>query len=455
MSESPKAIQAERALLGGLMQDPDQLAEMPGGLNPSAFYRPEHGALYAMLSERYRRREPIDLVTIPEAVARSGRHERYGGTAYVLELPDAVSSTANLPHYAAMVVDAHVRRVVQDRCRRAVEDAPTATSGIELAAAVAGVLAALASDGIGATATDYTADTLEHLTWLSEQGRGDAPAAVSTGLVALDDKMGGGLRSGELTVLAARPGMGKSAIALNIADFVAQSGSTVGLLTMEMDHRQVRTRVMSQRTGIALGSLRSPANLTPDEIAALQQCAEMDVATDARLHIDDRTALTVDQARAKAIQWHRQAPTDAPMVLLVCDYLTLMSGLGSSGSDRALLVGQAAQSFKDLAKDLGIHVLLLAQLNRGSEKRANKRPIMSDLRESGGIEQAANIILFMHRPEYYRVQAGEASEAVEGVEQDAECIIAKQRDGETGSVRLAFEGPTVRFTDVDSVEVRL
>jgi replicative DNA helicase len=372
-----------------------------------------------------------------------------------MTLPDKVPSTANLEHYASLVIDAQTRRAVIERLRAGVEEVASAESGAVLAATIAGDLAGLASTGGTADDHDHGPGLVEHLHQLHEQAQRPDPPTLSTGFLDLDRKLGGGFRpeEGELVVIGGRPGMGKSTLALNMADACVDQGCSAGVISLEMRVSKIRSRRLSARAGVPLARLRDPRGLSQAHSDALYEVAHaVDVLP---LRVDDRTALTVDQVWARTVQWHQQAPPDAPLKLVVVDYLQIMGGLGETGSDRASLVGQAAQRLHDLAQELAIVVVLVVQLNRGAESRSEKRPGMSDIRESGGVEQAADMILFPFRPDYYRVQAGDPSAAVDGVERDAEIGVAKQRDGATGIVPVSFVGECVRFEDRAADDVHL
>ncbi len=447
-TESPKAIASERALLGGLLQAPNKLAEMPTGLTPETFYNPHHGALYALLVDRWSRSLPCDMVTIPEAIARQGQHERYGGVAYVLELPDACTSTVNLPHYAGIVCDMATRRALQAACREAIEAAATVESGERLAAQLAEDVARIGATG-GASASDVDGELMSYVTELAEEAKREEDPGYSTGLYDLDRRLGR-LRPG-LLMLAARPGMGKTALGLNIADAVAYQGPTVGIFSIEMSEHKLKRRQVASRCGIPMSLLKNPKHLTREDWDDIQPTARD--STQLRIRIDPRSTITAPQILARIRQWHAQAPADAPLRLVVIDFLQLVSGFGGNTGERSIAIKLFAMALAGLGEDLGITVLALAQLNRNVESRQNKRPMLSDLAESGGIEQAASWIVFLLRPEYYRKMAGEDLHAVDGLETDVEAIVAKSRDGDPGTVSLAFRPAVVRFEDIE--EVRL
>ena len=431
----------ERCLLGGIILRPELLSEL-GDLRAEDFGESASRAVYRLLRRMYEDGDPIDLVTVPLAVAQTGRAHLFGGVAEVIQLADHVPASAELRHYAAQVREASTRRTL---ARVAADLTADTARPTDAAADIAGRYAARLAE-LAATGARDTADQDASLTALLEaidtEARSGTPPGLSTGLACLDGF--GTMRPGQLWVIGGRPGMGKSALARCIADSVARQHTegfqrhTVGIMSLEMTADELRRCMLADRADVPLRRLLHPRHLMRTDWARMRD-AEAEAAGLA-IRIDDRTSLTIDAVRARALQWATQAPRDAPLGLLVVDYLTLLGGLGSTSSERVVGIGLAAQGLKNLAKDLGITVIAVAQLNRGVEGRVDKRPQLSDLRESGTIEQAANVVAMCYRPAYYERRT-------EHTEDDAEVLIVKNRSGKTGIAAARFVGSLVRWSD--------
>ncbi|MFT4621992.1 MAG: replicative DNA helicase [Myxococcota bacterium] len=429
---SPKAVEAERALLGGLLQSPDRLPEVSERVKPEEFYRPEHQALFALLLTMQGRGETIDIVTVPERIAREGEHERYGGVAYVLQLPDQVPSTANLPHYADVVHEkALLRGLIQ-----------VTTSLRERAYAQPHDVGDLLRDAMQDMA--QVGQQHDRRSWqpismvldqelvrIQELGQNEGTTTgASTGFSDLDGKLAG-LQPSDLLILAARPGMGKTALALNIAQNVALlEEQTIGIFSLEMSRGQLTTRMLCCHALVSAGRVRT-GTLDTDDWEKLLKSS--DLLRAASVHIDDTPSLSIGELCARA---KRLATENDDLALIVIDYLQLMKGDDPRAS-REQQISSISRGLKGLAKDLNCPVMALSQLNRGVESRADKRPLVSDLRESGAIEQDADVIMFIYRDDYYNPESAD-----QGL---AEVIIAKQRNGPTGTVKLAFQGQYTRF----------
>lgn len=431
----PHSVEAERALLGGLLQEPDKLLEIGDVLGPDDFYRPDHGELYRLLTTMADQGKAIDLVTLPRHLASEGREERYGGIAYVMELPEHAPSTANLDHYAAVIREQALLRsliaTAEDVSRKAFH-APD-----DVGVLVEGAIKDLAALGQGHRGDSWGRISLiidDELTKIEElaEVEGDV-VGMTTGFNALDLKLTG-LRGGQLIILAARPGMGKTALALNMAQFAAlRTGKGVGIFSLEMTRGELVGRMLTTQSMIDAGRIRT-GNLDQDEWTRLLDAS--DELRGTRVYIDDTPALPIGDLRARS---RKLAADDPSLGLIVIDYLQLMRG-DDPKAPRVQQVGDISRGLKALAKDLDVPVIALSQLNRGVESRQDKRPMLSDLRESGAIEQDADVILFIYRDDYYDKDSQEP-----GV---AEVIIAKQRAGSTGTVKLAFQGRFTRFDDL-------
>jgi len=428
----PQALEAERALLGGLLQEPRQLHAIGDVVTPPDFYRPEHGALFALLVDMNRRGESIDLVTVSEQLARGGSADRYGGVAYVAELPEHVASTANLGHYADVVKEkAQLReliRTAQALATAASSESETAEQLLERAARD------VANLGVGGRDRSWQPISLlvdqEVLRVQELEQRGGGTTGYSTGFVALD-KLLAGLQPTDLIVLAARPGMGKTALALNIAQNVALlENVTVGLFSLEMSRGQLVTRMLCCH-GLVDANLVRTGKLGGEDWKRFLDAS--DYLRKASIHVDDTPGLSIGDVRARA---RRLATEHGNLGLVIIDYLQLMRG-DDARAPREQQISAISRGLKGLAKDLRCPVIALSQLNRGVESRADKRPLISDLRESGAIEQDADVIVFIYRDELY-----DQDTADRGL---AEVIVAKQRNGPVGVLKLSFQGQFTRF----------
>jgi replicative DNA helicase len=432
----PHSVETERAFLGCLITDSRWLPFLD--LDGRDFYRPDHRALYELMRDMDRRGESIDSVTLTATVTATGRPDRYGGLTYVVELPDGVPATANVEHYARKIRDLARRRRHIGRLQMLTELAWDGTRPIETVEDDA-LAELLEQDGTvpqqaqwrpaGAIATEEIRRAL------------DTPATekrgMSTGLHNLDDKIDG-LHAPDMIVIGARPAMGKTALAMAIARSVAtKSGTAVGVFSLEMSSGQLVQRMISDMGSVDGKRLRTGKMDIAD-------CDRAEMASrrlaDVRLYIDDTAELTIRDVQARA---RRLAATlegqGQRLGLLVVDYLQLMRGTDER-QPRERQVAEISSGLKRLGKDLHVPILVLAQLSRIVEERRDKRPIPSDLRDSGTIEQDADIILFPWRPEVYFPEAP-------NVVGFCEVIVAKNRHGAMGSADLDFQGKYSRFTD--------
>ena len=438
----PSDVSAERALLGAAMQWPDRVLAEVGGLGLRAwhFYRPEHQQLFGLLLQMERDGESIDLVTVPSKIARSGRAADYGGIEYVVELPDHVPSSASVGHYARGVIDDERRRTLIDAVdtvrAKALEgrDDPNQVADIAIGKLLAGHDGGQSGGWIAVTDTlDVVVEDAREAI-LNPEAR---DSGRSTGFRDLDAKLGG-LYPGDLVIIAGRPAMGKSALAVQIAENSAKSGP-VGIFSLEMPRIDLARRLVCKRARINVQRLRCNG-LNEIEFGRLELAVK---GLASNLYVDDEAALTVGEIAARA---RRLARAQGPLSLLVIDYLQIMGEELGGHSSREREVAHMSKSAKKIAKDLGCPVVLLSQLNRAVEGRKDKRPIMSDLRESGAVEQDADVIVFCFRPEYYWPDELR-------YRQHAELIVAKQRNGPTGSVDLVFEGEFTHFRDQTGAEM--
>jgi replicative DNA helicase len=432
----PHSIEAESSILGGLLLDTSAWDCIGDLLAEADFYRHEHRLIFGAISVLANACKEVDVVTVFTHLQGQNKAETAGGLVYLNALAQYVPNAANLRRYAEIVRErAILRNLVA--VGEEISSAGFNTQGkpvLQLLGDCEQKLLSIGEQGKHLKHGFQTMDTLVAQMLDRVQALADNPSDVtglSTGFHDLDN-MTAGLQAGDLVVLAARPSMGKTALAINIAEHVAlNSGLPVAVFSMEMGAAQLALRIAGSIGRIDQGHLRT-GRLTGTEWSALSHAT--DKLRSMPLHIDETGGLTGGELRGNARRLARQC--GGKLGLIVVDYLQLMSGAGEE--NRATELGEITRSLKLLAKELGCPVIALSQLNRSVETRTDKRPQMSDLRESGAIEQDADIIMFIYRDEYYTKD--DCREP--GV---AEIIIAKQRSGPTGTVRLAFLNHLTRF----------
>ena len=433
----PQSIEAERAVLGGLMLAPEQCLVIAESLKPEDFHRDDHKALFGLMVDMARSNKPTEMVAVIDQVRAANLVTEVGGLGYVAGLSDNVPSTQNLEYFAKVVE----QRAIARRLIEGVQEieSQARTGGAELDELL---------DFAERTVFDVTQKSVkqdwEQLSSVvdgafmkiqerSEAGPGEV-TGVPTGFVDLD-RLLAGLHPSDLLVLAARPGMGKTALALNVALNAAHHGCGVGVFSLEMSREQLATRLLCAQGRVNATNVRTGKLNKDRDWPRLVESAEALSTLD--LFIDDTPGLTVTQIRSKARRLKSKCPE---LGLIVVDYIGLMGTIDPRAS-RERQVAISSMGLKNLAKELDVTVLALSQLNRGVEMRDNKRPRLSDLRESGAIEQDADVIMFIYRDEYYNPD----SSPEPGV---AELIVGKQRSGRIGNIKLAFQGEYLRFENL-------
>jgi replicative DNA helicase len=434
----PQSIEAEQAVLGGLMLVPDSYDRIADQLNDSDFYRRDHQLIYRAIRELAGKNRPFDAVTLGEWFESMGLSETVAGGAYLIELASTTPSAANITAYAEIVRDKAILRQLIDVGTGIVNDGfqPDGRESSEiLEEAERQVLAIAQANTSGKT--DFTAVTKA----LSEafdllQTRytnGSGVTGLATGYTEFD-MMTAGLQKTDLIILAARPAMGKTTLALNMAEYAAfRSKQPVAVFSMEMSASQLAMRLISSVGRVNAQRLRT-GQLEDEDwsrvTSAIRQLREV------KIFIDDEPGLSPVKLAAKA----RRLKREHDIGLIVVDYLQLMTVPGNS-ENRATEISEISRSLKGLAKELHVPVIALSQLNRSLETRTDKRPVMADLRESGAIEQDADMIMFIYRDDYYN----NANSPDKGL---AEIIIGKQRSGPTRSMKLKFFGEHTAFASL-------
>lgn len=436
----PHSLEAEQSVLGGLLIDNQAWDKAADLLTEADFYRWEHRLIFAACSQLIMAGKPADVVTVHAHLRNTSPEHDVGGLAYLDALAQAVPSAANLHRYAEIVREKSVLR----RLVSAADDIATQalnTGGREVSeildqaeTAILKIGESGARKGQGFQGMDsLMVQLLDTVAQAAENGGTDV-TGVRTGFVDLD-RQTTGLQPGDLIILAARPSMGKTALAMNFAEQVAVVDARPTLVfSMEMSANQLASRMVGSMGRIDQQRLRT-GRLNDDEWGRLGESVER--MRTAQLYIDDTPGLTPGELRARA---RRQARECGGIGLIVIDYLQLMAGSGNE-ENRATEVGEISRSLKALAKELKCPVVALSQLNRSVETRADKRPMMSDLRESGAIEQDADVIMFIYRDEYYTKEHCKEP----GV---SEIIISKQRNGPVGTVKLGFQREHTRFVNL-------
>jgi replicative DNA helicase len=406
------------------------------------FYRHEHKLIYAAIGALVNASKPADVITVNEQLQNQGKAEEMGGLGYLNSLAQYVPSASNIRRYAEIVRERSILRKLVSASDEIATNAfnPQGKAIDRILDEAEQKIFNIGEEGSRMKQGFQSMDTLvvELLDRVQEMANNPNDiTGVPTGFYDLD-RMTSGLQPGDMVVLAARPSMGKTAFAINIAEHVAlNEGLPVAVFSMEMGASQLAVRVVGSIGRIDQGHLRT-GKLSDDEWPRLTEAIEK--LRTVSLHIDETPGLTSSELRANARRLARQC---GKLGLIVVDYLQLMSGSGGAGGDnRATELGEISRGLKMLAKELQCPVIALSQLNRSVEQRTDKRPMMSDLRESGAIEQDADIIMFIYRDDYYHKDSKDP-----GV---AEIIIGKQRNGPTGTVRLTFLKNLTRFESLAS-----
>jgi replicative DNA helicase len=438
----PNSIEAESSVLGGLLLDNGAWDRVGDLLVDVDFYRHEHQLIYAAIGALINASKPADVITVSEYLQNQGKAADMGGLLYLNSLAQFVPSAGNIRRYAEIVRERSILRKLVSASDEIATNAfnPQGKAIDRILDEAEQRIFNIGEEGSRLKQGFQSMDklVLDLMDRVNEMA--DNPndiTGVPTGFYDLD-RMTSGLQPGDLVVLAARPSMGKTAFAINIAEHVAlNEGLPVAVFSMEMGASQLAVRVVGSIGRIDQGHLRT-GKLADNEWPRLTEAIEK--LRTVSLHIDETPGLTPSELRANARRLARQC---GKLGLIVVDYLQLMSGSGNSGGDnRATELGEISRGLKMLAKELQCPVIALSQLNRSVEQRTDKRPMMSDLRESGAIEQDADIIMFIYRDDYYNKDSKDP-----GV---AEIIIGKQRNGPTGVVRLTFLKNLTRFESLAS-----
>ena len=434
MRSLPQSIEAEQSVLGSMITDRNAVVEAIEKLEENDFYRDGHKVIFKTISEMFKDDMPVDLVTLLERLKSTEKLEKAGGVTYVSELSSSLLTTINLSAYIKIVKEKSILRKLIKASTSIIEDSYNKQGEVEE------VLEG-AEKKIFDIAEKRTTSDFEPLNVVLERGfleierlfnnKGEI-TGVGSGFVDLDAKTSG-FQKGDMVLIAARPSMGKTTFALNIAEHAAlREGKSVVVFSLEMSKEQLAYKLLCSEANVDMLKLRTGALDDKDWENFARATGPL---SKAKIYIDDTAGVTVMEMRSKC----RRLKLEYGIDLIVIDYLQLMSG--SSNESRQQEVSEISRSIKALAKEMECPVIALSQLSRAPEQRADHRPMLSDLRESGSIEQDADLVMFLYRDEYYNKETEDTN--------IAECIIAKQRNGPVGTVKLAWLGQYSKFGNLE------
>ncbi|PLX33438.1 MAG: replicative DNA helicase [Clostridiales bacterium] len=429
----PHNIDAEQSVLGAMLLDREAVISATEKLRDEHFYKENHKEIYRAMLELYARNEPVDMVTVSEELKKAGILESAGGISYLADLSNAVPITANAKYYADIIEEKAILRHLID-AGKVIVDKGYASEDVKrlLDEAERRIfeISQKKSTQAFAELKDVLQDTLDYMEILanSESGYTGLPTGFSD-----IDRMTSGLQKSDLILIAARPSMGKTALGINISQSIAvKDNKSVALFSLEMSKEQLVQRMLSSEAHVEITKIRS-GKLTEDEW--IRVAGATVPLGKAKIHIDDTPGITVMEIKAKA----RRLKMETGLDLILIDYLQLMSS-DSRSESRQQEISAISRGLKGLARELECPVIALSQLSRAPEQRSDHRPILSDLRDSGAIEQDADVVMFLYRDEYYHEDSDKKN--------IGEVIIAKQRNGPTGTVELAWLGKYTKFGSI-------
>ena len=431
----PQDIEAEQAVIGSMLTDQDAVSSAIETLKPEDFYREDNKIIYEAILNIYNRAEPIDIITLKAELSSMNKLEAVGGLEYIAVLPDKVPTTANVDRYIKIVEEkAMLRNLIKtanEILNRGYEPTEEPERVMDLAEKkIFDVMQKKSQKGY-TPIKDVLVESFAKLEELYNQKQ--HVTGVPTGFIDLD-RMTAGLHGSEFILIAARPAMGKSAFALNIGAYAAtRANIPVAIFSLEMAKDQVANRILCSEALVDSNAVRT-GELTDEDLSKLAETSGE--LSQAQIFIDDTAGISVMEIRAKC----RKLKLEKNIGLVIIDYLQLVQGSGKTSS-REQEIAEISRSLKILAKEIEVPVIALSQLSRAVEARPDHRPMLSDLRESGSIEQDADIVMFLYRDDYYNEDSEKKNQA--------EVIIAKQRAGSTGTVDLAWLGQYTKFANLD------
>lgn len=435
----PQNLEAERSVLGSILLDNEPLHDIVMFLRADDFYRDAHQVIYGAVRDLYDHGKAIDAVTLAEELKKRGQFDQVGGHDILTEVVESVPTAANARYYANIVKEKATNRLLIESATEIIRDGySNQFTAQELLESAERKVFSIAEDQVrGETLDlkDIVKEAMDQFAMRAETG-GHAVTGLASGLIDLDDKTGG-FHPGQLIILAARPSMGKTALALNISDHIAFNLEvSVLFVSLEMGHIEIADRLLCARSRVDGHKLRTGLGMSMRDMQQLSK-AFNELSKDGRMYIDDTPARSMVHIAASTRRIRRRNQVG----LILVDYIQLVDSEDTRDS-RQEQIAKISRRLKTLARELRIPVIAMSQLNRAVESREDKRPRMADLRESGAIEQDADIVLLLHRPEYY-----DANDQP-GV---AELIIAKNRNGPTGSIKLTFLNSITRFENLAAI----
>lgn len=433
----PQSIEAEQSVLGSMLIDKEVVPTVMEILKPEDFYRPDHREIYNVIIELFDKAQPIDLITVSERLKLHGKLELVGGLEYLSNIATEVPTTANVKHYSKIVEEKSLLRKLIKASSDIVDLGFNASEEVsyildKAEQSVFDILQKRSSQGF-VPIKDVLVDTFNNLEELYNN-KGNI-TGIPTGFTDLDFKTSG-LHNSDLILIAARPAMGKTAFALNLAQNAAvNSHVPVAVFSLEMSKDQLVNRILCSEAMVDSNKMKTGQLEDNDWQKVAKALAPL---SDAPIYIDDTPGVSITEIRAKC----RRLKLEHNLGLVVIDYLQLMQGSGKKGGDnRQQEISEISRSLKILAKEINVPVICLSQLSRAPEARTDHRPILSDLRESGAIEQDADIVMFLYRDDYYNPETEKKN--------IAELIIAKHRNGSTGTVELVWLGQYTKFANLE------
>ena len=432
----PHDLEAEQAIIGSMLTDKDAVIAAVEVLQEQDFYREDNKIIYSAILNLYNRAEPIDIITLKSELKSMGKFEAVGGLEYIVQLPDKVPTTSNVEQYIKIVEEKSMLRALIKTADELITLGYDPTQEVEQVIDTAEkkifqVMQKKNQKGYSSI-KDILVDTFTQLEQLYNQK--ESITGVPTGFVDLDYRTSG-LHNSDLILVAARPAMGKSAFALNIATNAAVRAKVpVAIFSLEMSKEQMTNRILCSEAMVDSAKVRT-GKIDDDEWAKL--AATSGELSEAGIYIDDTPGISIMEIRAKC----RKMKLEKNIGLVVIDYLQLVQGSNKKGGSREQEIAEISRSLKILAKEIDVPVIALSQLSRAPEQRIDHRPMLSDLRESGSIEQDADIVMFLYRDDYYNEDSEKKNVA--------EVIIAKHRSGATGTVELLWLANYTKFANIE------